>query len=70
MPFTILPMVNVWGRYIPEGFQTTCSFDYLTENVETKLFVLCIFIWAYVIPMFCICCCYFMLFVHVSYIHT
>lgn len=51
MPFTILPMFKIWGRYIPEGFLTTCSFDYLTEDQDTKVFVACISVWSYAIPI-------------------
>ncbi|CAG5093960.1 Similar to BLOP: Opsin [Cotesia congregata] len=51
MPFTILPWMRVWGRYVPEGFLTTCTFDYLSEDQDTKVFVGCIFIWSYCIPM-------------------
>lgn len=36
---------------IPEGFLTTCSFDFLTDDEDTKVFVTCIFIWSYVIPL-------------------
>ncbi|XP_033210608.1 opsin, blue-sensitive-like [Belonocnema kinseyi] len=51
MPFTILPWIRVWGRFVPEGFLTTCSFDFLTEDEDTKVFVGSIFMWCYVFPM-------------------
>ncbi|XP_043785764.1 opsin, blue-sensitive [Apis laboriosa] len=50
-PFTALPLLKVWGRYTTEGFLTTCSFDFLTDDEDTKVFVTCIFIWSYVIPL-------------------
>lgn len=62
MPFTILPMARVWGRYVPEGFLTTCSFDFLTDDQDTKVFVACIFVWAYAIPMILIVYFYSQLF--------
>lgn len=34
-----------------EGFLTTCSFDYLTDDEDTRTFVITIFFWAYVLPM-------------------
>ena len=37
-----------------EGFLTTCSFDFLTDDEDTKVFVGAIFTWSYVIPMFLI----------------
>lgn len=64
-PFTLLPAFKVWGRFIPEGFLTTCSFDYLTDDPETQAFVLSIFTWAYAIPMTLICYFYSRLFSHV-----
>ncbi|XP_046736196.1 opsin, blue-sensitive [Diprion similis] len=51
MPFSILPIGNIWGRYVPEGFLTTCSFDFLTEDQDTKVFVAAIFVWSYAIPI-------------------
>lgn len=40
--------------YLTEGFLTTCSFDFLTEDEDTKVFVAAIFIWSYCIPLFLI----------------
>lgn len=51
MPFSVLPLFKIWGRYTTEGFLTTCSFDYLSDDPDTKVFVMAIFIWAYVIPL-------------------
>lgn len=68
LPFTLMPWLRIWGRYIPEGFLTTCSFDYLSEDIDTKVFVGAIFGWAYLIPMLFICLYYFKLFGHVSFI--
>lgn len=65
-PFTILPALKVWSRFVPEGFLTTCSFDFLTDNDDTRVFVACIFVWAYCIPMFCIAIFYSKLFKHVK----
>ncbi|XP_063698456.1 opsin-3-like [Culicoides brevitarsis] len=66
MPFTLMPLLRIWGRYIPEGFLTTCSFDYLTESRDTQVFVGAIFTWAYAIPIFCIVLFYYKLFGHVQ----
>lgn len=65
IPFNLMPMIGVWGRFIPEGYQTTCSFDYLTDDDETRNFGLAFFIWAYLIPMIIICIYYAKLFLHV-----
>lgn len=66
IPFTIMPWLRIWGRYVPEGYLTTCSFDYLTEDIDTKVFVASIFLWAYCIPIILICLYYCKLFLHVS----
>jgi r-opsin len=44
---------------------TTCSFDFLSANDETRVFVACIFIWAYCLPMILIAFFYTNLFKHV-----
>lgn len=51
LPFTILPAMEVWGRFVPEGYLTSCTFDYMGDTPAIKAFVACIFIYAYCIPM-------------------
>nr|BAQ54872.1 opsin, short-wavelength sensitive type [Anax parthenope] len=51
MPFSLLPLTQIWSRYVPEGYLTVCSIDYMKEGKSTQLFVMCIFAWAYVIPL-------------------
>nr|QWV42616.1 ultraviolet sensitive opsin [Sibinia setosa] len=51
VPWTVMPMMEIWGRFAPEGFLTTCSFDYLTRTFDNRLFVGAIFTFSYVIPM-------------------
>lgn len=41
----------VYNVQFSEGFLTTCSFDYLTDDEDTRTFVITIFFWAYVLPM-------------------
>lgn len=65
-PFSVLPLLRIWSRFIPEGFLTTCSFDYLTNDDDTRMFVACIFCWAYCIPMFLIAIFYSRLFSHIQ----
>ncbi|CAH2039594.1 unnamed protein product, partial [Iphiclides podalirius] len=50
-PWAILPLLQIWGRFVPEGFLTSCTFDYLTDTFDNKLFVACIFTTSYVFPM-------------------
>ncbi|XP_030762437.1 opsin, ultraviolet-sensitive-like [Sitophilus oryzae] len=51
IPWTVLPVTEMWGRFVPEGFLTACSFDYLTRTFDNRLFVGAIFTFSYVIPM-------------------
>nr|BAM95291.1 B-sensitive opsin [Leptidea amurensis] len=62
VPFTVMPYFQIWGKFVPEGFLTTCSFDFFTDDQDTKVFVACIFTWSYVIPMTLICFFYSKLF--------
>ncbi|XP_059470042.1 opsin, ultraviolet-sensitive-like [Neocloeon triangulifer] len=50
-PWTLMPFFEYWGRFVPEGYLTTCSFDFLTETIDNKLFVFFIFTFSYVFPM-------------------
>nr|ANN11835.1 ultraviolet wavelength sensitive opsin 2 [Chrysochroa saundersii tonkinensis]APY20580.1 ultraviolet sensitive opsin 2 [Chrysochroa saundersii tonkinensis] len=50
-PWAILPLFEIWGRFVPEGFLTQCTFDYLTNSFDNHLFVGVLFTFSYVIPM-------------------
>nr|QWV42614.1 ultraviolet sensitive opsin [Nitops pallipennis] len=51
LPWALLPFFEVWGRFVPEGYLTTCTFDYLSNTFDNHLFVGCIFFCSYCIPM-------------------
>ncbi|KAH0568131.1 opsin, ultraviolet-sensitive [Cotesia glomerata] len=51
IPWGLMPLMGVWGRFVPEGFLTSCTFDYLTDTSETRYFVATIFTFSYAIPM-------------------
>nr|APY20632.1 ultraviolet sensitive opsin [Migdolus fryanus] len=51
IPWAVLPVTEIWGRFVPEGFLTTCTFDYLTKTFDIRLFIGSIFTFSYVIPM-------------------
>jgi len=48
--FASLPLFGV-GKYAPEGYLTGCSFDYLSSDLTTKIFVLVFFIAAWMVPL-------------------
>ena len=45
-----LPLFGI-GKYVPEGYLTSCSFDYLSDDPTTQNFILAFFIVAWVIPV-------------------
>ncbi|XP_055910017.1 opsin Rh3 isoform X1 [Eupeodes corollae] len=49
-PWALMPFFKVWGRFVPEGYLTSCSFDYLTDNFDTRLFVATIFFCSFCMP--------------------
>ncbi|CAL4122593.1 unnamed protein product, partial [Meganyctiphanes norvegica] len=40
-----------WGSYTPEGILTSCSFDYLTQDIQTKSFNLFMFTVNFCVPL-------------------
>nr|QWV42651.1 ultraviolet sensitive opsin 1 [Byturus ochraceus] len=51
IPWLVLPLTEIWGRFAPEGYLTSCTFDYLTNTFDNRLFVGSIFTFSYVMPM-------------------
>ncbi|XP_015793307.1 opsin, ultraviolet-sensitive-like [Tetranychus urticae] len=49
--FTLPPIFGFFTNYIPEGYLTTCSFDYISTKLESRLFVLIFFLGAWLIPL-------------------
>ncbi|KAG5445385.1 rhodopsin [Clonorchis sinensis] len=47
------------GYYIPEGFHTSCTFDYLSTDLGNMLFNAGMYIFAFMIPLMVICYCYY-----------
>ena len=47
-----------WGRYIPEGFGISCTWDYLTRTPNNISFNSCFVIFQFVIPISTIIMCY------------
>jgi r-opsin len=64
-PFVLLPFFEVGEiRYIPEGFMTACSYDYLNTSSDNYIFIFIYCIFAWVIPLVAIVYCY----IHIMYI--
>ena len=46
-----LPPLFGWGRYIPEGFQTSCTFDYLTRTDNNRSYIFFLYIFGFAVPL-------------------
>ena len=51
-----------WNRYIPEGLGTTCSYDYLTRNVNYTSLIVSMIVGGFVFPLGIIVWCYMSIF--------
>ena len=59
IPFALAPCLEIGlSRYVPEGFLTACSFDYLDESSSGRIFIFVYFVFAWVIPFVTIFYCY------------
>lgn len=57
--FSIVPALNIGlSKYVPEGFLTSCSFDYLDKTTGARIFMFIFFIFAWFIPFIIITYCY------------
>lgn len=57
--FSIIPVLDLgYNRYVPEGYLTSCSFDYMTDEKKGKGFILMFFTAAWCIPFTTISYCY------------
>lgn len=57
--FSIVPVLDLgYSRYVSEGYLTSCSFDYLSNDDKDKQFILVFFMVAWCIPFTIILYCY------------
>ncbi|KAI8120873.1 ultraviolet-sensitive, Opsin [Lucilia cuprina] len=58
--FSVIPLLEVGlSVYVPEGYLTTCSFDYLDKTMPARVFMFLFFFFAWCIPLMIIFYCYF-----------
>ncbi|CAG9795063.1 unnamed protein product [Diatraea saccharalis] len=61
--FASIPAFDVgYGHYVPEGYLTSCSFDYLTEETPPRYFIFVFFCAAWLAPFCTISFCYLNIF--------
>lgn len=53
-----LPPLLGWSRYIPEGFLTSCSWDYLTRSPSNRAYYIYLLVLGFVLPVCVIAYCY------------
>lgn len=57
--FAIMPALDIGlSRYVPEGYLTSCSFDYLDKSTSARIFIFVFFVFAWLIPFVTIVFCY------------
>ncbi|XP_054724911.1 rhodopsin-like [Uloborus diversus] len=54
----IVPPFLGWGAFVPEGFLTSCSFDYLSRSATNRSYFIYIFILGFTLPITVISICY------------
>ncbi|XP_045766084.1 opsin, ultraviolet-sensitive [Maniola jurtina] len=57
--FATIPALDIgYGHYVPEGFLTSCSFDYLTDEIPPRYFIFAFFCAGWLAPLCIISFCY------------
>lgn len=57
--FSVPPALDIgFSKYVPEGYLTSCSFDYLDKSVRGRVFIFVFFIFAWLLPVIIITYCY------------
>lgn len=58
--FAVVPALDIgFSKYVPEGYLTSCSFDYLDRTTKARIFMFIFFIFAWLVPFTLITYCYF-----------
>ncbi|XP_007541259.1 melanopsin-like [Poecilia formosa] len=57
-----LPPFFGWSAYVPEGLQTSCSWDYMSFTVTVRSYTILLFVFVFFIPLAVIGTCYLAIF--------
>lgn len=57
-----LPPFFGWSAYVPEGLQTSCSWDYMSFTPSVRTYTILLFIFVFFIPLSIIAGCYLAIF--------
>lgn len=56
-----LPPLFGWGAYVAEGFQTSCTFDYLTKTASNRTYIFFLYIFGFAAPLLVIALSYILI---------
>ncbi|XP_070774518.1 melanopsin-like [Enoplosus armatus] len=57
-----LPPFFGWSAYVPEGLQTSCSWDYMSFTAAVRAYTILLFAFVFFVPLGLIAGCYFAIF--------
>lgn len=57
-----LPPFFGWSAYVPEGLQTSCSWDYMSFTTSVRTYTILLFMFVFFIPLSIIAACYLAIF--------
>ncbi|GAA6235094.1 melanopsin-like [Lates japonicus] len=57
-----LPPFFGWSAYVPEGLQTSCSWDYMSFTATVRTYTILLFAFVFFVPLALIAGCYFAIF--------
>ncbi|XP_041849230.1 melanopsin-like [Melanotaenia boesemani] len=57
-----LPPFFGWSAYVPEGLQTSCSWDYMSFTAAVRTYTILLFVFVFFFPLAVIASCYFAIF--------
>lgn len=60
-----VPPIFGWSKYVLEGFETSCSWDYTTRTISNRLFYIYMLILGFVLPVSIITYCYIFIIVSI-----
>ncbi|XP_055950061.1 opsin, ultraviolet-sensitive-like isoform X1 [Argiope bruennichi] len=64
-PFALLPAFEIWSRYVPEGFLTSCAADFFMHDFNGRSYIVGTWFFGWLIPICIVLYCYFRIFLAV-----
>lgn len=60
-----VPPIFGWSKYVLEGFETSCSWDYTTKTLSNRLFYIYMLVLGFILPVSIITYCYIFIIVSI-----